>query len=456
MLDKFFNPKSIAVIGASRKPGKVGYAILENLKRSFSGKIYPINPNASEILGLKCYPSVLDIDEKIDLAIIAVKAEIVESVVKECKKAGIKNVIIISSGFSEVGNEKSEKNLQNFVKKNKIRVIGPNCIGVFDSYSGMDALFWDSKKTKKPRRGYVGFISQSGALGVSLLDRYAEKGVGISKFVSLGNKIDVDEVEVLKYFGRDPSIRVVSMYIESITKGKEFMKVSREVVRKKPIVVLKAGKTSHGKKAVKSHTGALAGEYEVYSTAFRQCGVIEALDLEELIDYTKVLGVQTPMKENRICIVTNGGGFGIIATDTVEREGLQVAELSKKTMKKLEKILPPHAVASNPVDLTGDANSELYREVLDIVLKDENVDGVCIIALLQLAPLDEKIVEVLNECRMYEKSFVVCAGGSCYTMEISRKLESSGIPVYPTPHRAIKALSVLYRYGNILKKFRKR
>jgi len=377
------------------------------------------------------------------------QADIVENVIKDCKKAGIKNVIIISSGFSEVGNEKTEKNIQNFIKKNKIRVIGPNCIGIFDSYSGVDTLFWDPKKTKKPGRGYVGFISQSGALGVSLLDTYAEKGVGISKFVSVGNKIDVDEVELLKYFGKDPSIRVVSMYIESIKNGKDFMKACKEIVKKKPVVALKAGKTSHGKKAVKSHTGALAGEYEVYSAAFRQCGVIEAFDLEELIDYTKVLAVQTPMKGNRICIVTNGGGFGIIATDTVEMEDLEISELSKDTEKKLREILPPRAVVSNPVDLTGDADAQRYRDVLEVVFKDKNVDGVCIITLFQLAPLNEEIIEVLKDCRMYGKPFVVCAGGSCYTMEISRRLESCGIPVYPRPHRAIKALSVLYKYGNI-------
>ena len=456
MLDKFFQPKSIAVIGASRKKGKVGHAIVENLKKSFRGKIYPVNPFAQEILGLKCYKSVTEIEDKIDLAIITVKAEIVEQVLKECKKAGIRNVIIISAGFSEVGNEKLEKRIKNYVKKNKIRVIGPNCIGIYDAYSGVDTLFWSAEKTKKPEKGYVGFISQSGALGLALLDTYAERGVGISKFVSLGNKIDVDETDVMEYFFRDPSIRVISMYVESLSNGRKFMKITSSGVRKKPVVVLKAGRSEKGKKAVKSHTGAMAGDYAVYSAAFRQCGAIEAKDLEELIDFTKVLAIEREMKGNRICIVTNGGGFGIIATDQVENEGLQLAELSDGTIKTLKEILPAHAVASNPVDLTGDADSERYKHALEVVFADRNVDGVCVIALMQLAPLDKGIVEVLEECKSFGKPFVVCACGSCYTMELARKLESRGIAVYPTPHRAIKALSVLYHYGKVLRKFGKK
>jgi acetyl coenzyme A synthetase (ADP forming)-like protein len=456
MLEKFFTPKTVAVIGASRTPGKVGYAILQNLKQNFKGKIYPINPFASEILGLKAYPSVKDVPEKIDLAIIAVKPEIVLEVVKECKKAGIKNLIIISAGFSEVGEEEREKNLQKFVKQNKMRVIGPNCIGVFDAYSGLDTLFSDPKRSQKPRPGCVGFISQSGALGLALLNVYAAIGLGVSKFVSLGNKIDVDEIEMIRFFGKDKSIRVISLYLESTSDGKKFMKTCKEVAKEKPIVCLKAGRTEKGRKAVKSHTGALAGEYAVYSAAFKQCGVIEASDLEELIDFTKVLGIQPPMKGDKIAIVTNGGGCGIIATDQVENEGLQLAEFSKETLQKLKEILPPYAVASNPVDVTGDANSERYKEVLDVIFQDPNVDGVCVIALFQLAPLDEGIVEVLKDCKIYGKPFVVCSGGGSYASELVRRLQESGIPVYPTPHRAIKALSALWRYGKVLKKLQKK
>ncbi|HIQ49637.1 MAG TPA: CoA-binding protein [Nanoarchaeota archaeon] len=455
MIEKFFNPKSIAVIGASRTPGKVGYAILENLKKSFSGKIYPINPFATEILGLKAYSSLKDIPEKVDLAIIAVKAEIVKEALKDCGEKGVKNVIIISSGFKEAGNVKEEEEIKKIAKKYGIRIIGPNCIGVFDAYTGIDTLFSEQKRVKKPRKGYVGFISQSGALGLMLIDTYAELGVGLSKFVSLGNKADVDEIELLKFFGKDPSIRVVSMYLESVSNGKAFMKIAKEVVKKKPVVCLKAGRTEKGKKAVLSHTGSIAGSYEVYKAVFKQCGIIEANDIEELIDFTKVLACQPTLKGNRIAIVTNGGGCGIIASDQAEAENMKLAEFEKSTLKKIKQILPPYAVASNPVDLTGDANSERYKAVLEAVFKDRNVDGVCIICLTQLAPLDENIINVLEECKFYAKPFVVCIGGSKYSVEIAKHLEMQGIPVYPTPHRAIKALRVLYEYGNVLKRIKK-
>ncbi len=455
MLEKFFSPKSIAVIGASRKPGKVGYAILENLKNSFSGELYPVNPFATEILGLKAYSCVKDIEEKVDLAIIAVKAELVEEILKNCAKKGVKNVIIISSGFKEVGNLEAEEKIKKLAKKHGIRVLGPNCIGVFDAYSGVDTLFSDPKRVKKPHKGYVGFISQSGALGLALMDAYAEMGVGLSKFVSMGNKADVDEIELLKFFGKDPSIRVVSMYIESISDGKAFMKVAKDVVKNKPVVCLKAGRTEKGVKAVLSHTGSIAGSYEVYRAAFRQCGIIEAQDLEELIDFTKVFASQPSLKRNRIAIVTNGGGFGIISSDQGEVEGMEIAEFEKSTFKKLKEILPKHAVANNPVDLTGDADSERYRAVLEAVFRDKNVDGVCIICLMQLAPLDEGIVNVLEECKLYGKPFTVCIGGSRYSTEIARELQKEGILVYPTPHRAVKALRVLYEYGKILKRIEK-
>lgn len=456
MIEKFFNPKSIAVIGASRTPGKVGYAILENLKKSFSGKIYPINPFATEILGLKVYSSLKDIPEKVDLAIIAVKAKIVKEVLKDCGKKGVKHVIIISSGFKEVGNLKEEEEIKKIAKKCGIRIIGPNCIGVFDAYTGVDTLFSEHKRVKKPCKGYVGFISQSGALGLMLIDTYAELGVGLSKFVSLGNKADVDEIELLRFFGKDPSIRVISMYLESVSNGKAFMKIAKEVVKKKPVVCLKAGRTEKGKKAVLSHTGSMAGSYEVYKAVFKQCGIIEANDIEELIDFTKVLACQPTLKGNRIAIVTNGGGCGIIASDQTEAENMKIAEFENSTLKKIKQILPPHAVASNPVDLTGDANSERYRAVLEAVFNDRNVDGVCIICLTQLAPLDENIVNVLKECKLYAKPFVVCIGGSRYSIETAKHLEMQGIPVYPTPHRAIKALKVLYEYGNILKRIKEK
>ncbi len=451
----FFNPRTIAVIGASHTPGKVGYAILENLKASFKGKIYPVNPKGGEILGLKVYRSVLEIEDSVDLAIIAVKAQIVENVLEECGKKGVKAVVIISAGFKEVGNVEGEERIKEIIEKYEMRALGPNCIGIYDTFSGVDTLFSDVERVKKPGKGNIGFISQSGALGLALIDKYAEMNVGISKFASIGNKVDVDETELVDFFGKDENVRVISLYIEGVEDGKRFMEIAKNVVREKPIVCLKGGKTEKGKAAVSSHTGAMAGNYEVYSAAFRQAGIIEARDLEELMNFTKVLASQPPMKGKRIAIVTNGGGFGIIAADQAVLEGLELASFSENTITKLREAMPEHAVIGNPLDLTGDATSERYAIALKAVMEDENVDGVCIICLLQLATVDRGIVNVLESCKKYGKPFVVCAGGSAYSTFIAKELQKNGIPVYLTPHRAIKALRVLYEYERVLRKFKR-
>lgn len=293
-LDKFFVPKSIAVVGASRTAGKLGYTILENLKISFNGKIYPINPNAGEILGLITYSSVLDIEEPIDLAIIVVPAEIVKSVLLECIKKKIGHIIIISSGFSEIGEKERELELKKLAKSKKIRIIGPNCIGIYKK--DLDMIFFPRSRLKRPSEGSISFITQSGAFGSILLDIMANDGVGISKFISIGNKIDVDEIELIKYLEDDLSTRCIAIYLESIVDGEEFIKVSKIVTRKKPIVVFKAGKTEKGIEAVASHTGALAGSSAIYSAAFKQAGIIEANSSEEIFDFAKVLANQPVLK----------------------------------------------------------------------------------------------------------------------------------------------------------------
>jgi acetyl coenzyme A synthetase (ADP forming)-like protein len=454
MLNKFFNPKSIAVIGASRKKEKIGHAILESLKNSFSGKIYPINPNTSEVLGLKAYPSVLDVPDRIDLAIIAIPAENVEQVVKECKKKQISALIIISSGFSEIGEVEREKSLAKIIKTSKMRVIGPNCVGIYDPFNGIDTLFMPKERMKRPSRGGISFITQSGAVGTALLDVLAEEGAGISKFISIGNKIDVDEIELIQWLSKDPSTRVIAIYLESTGDGKKFMDVAKKCVKQKPIVCLKAGKTEKGEEAVRSHTGSLAGKYEIYSAAFKQVGIIEARTCEELLDFSKALATQPPISDENIAIVTDGGGFGILAADEAEKLGLKLPQLKASSIKALKEILPPYASLRNPIDLTGDANAERYKQVLDIVFKDKNISALCIIALLQITTLEEEIVNVLKECKVYGKPFVVCMMGSSYTKEKAEELEHMGIPVYSTPERAIKALNALRTYGKILERLK--
>lgn len=445
-LDVLFKPKSVAVVGASRTPGKIGYAILDSIKRSFSGKIYPINPEASEIMGLTSFPSVSAVPEPVDLAVIAVKAEKVKDIILECKKKKIKAAIIISSGFSEIGNKEGELELKKAGKD--IKILGPNCVGVF-APKEMDTLFMPHERLKRPEVGGIGFISQSGAFGTALIDLAASEGAGISKFVSVGNQIDINETDMIEYLGKDPSTRAIAVYLESITDGKAFVSVAKRVSKIKPIIVLKAGRTKAGAEAAASHTGSLAGETQVYSAAFRQSGIIEAKTTEEIFDYAKVLANQPALKDNKIAIVTDGGGFGILAADSAEECGLELVKLDEKSLSGLRQFLPAYASLKNPIDLTGDSTSERYQKSLDIVFKDKNVSGVVIIALLQIATLDEKIIDALRDCKMHGKPFVVCATGGEYTQERARKLESFGIPVYPTPERAVKAMSALRNYGKI-------
>ena len=446
-LDVFFKPSSIAVIGASRNPSKIGYSILENVKHSFKGEIYPINPNATEILGLEVFPSINDVEEKIDLAVIAVPSEMVFEMLSGCIKKKIRGAIIISSGFREIGEKQRELKLEKL--KNKIRIIGPNCIGTFVP-NELDMLFLDRKKLKRPSEGSIGFITHSGAVGSALLDMASNEGVGISKFASIGNRIDVDEVDLLEYLGKDVETRCIVLYLESTERGSELINVAKKI--KKPIIALKAGKTEKGGEAVVSHTGALAGSGNIYSTAFRQAGIIETNNIEDIFDCAKALSTQPVLKGKKIAILTNGGGLGIITTDLAIDNGLEIAELSKETSKALKKVLPSYASPNNPVDITGDADTARYEKAIEILMKDKEIDGVICITLFQTPTLEDDIIEVLKDSKMYGKPFIVCATGGEYTFERAKKLERFGVPVYSTPQRAVKAMRCLLDYGKVLKR----
>jgi len=448
--DKFFNPKSVAVVGASRTPGKLGYTILENIKYSFKGLKYPINPNTEEILGLKAYPTLLDVEEPIDLAVIVVPAEMVKKAIEDGIKKKIKAFIIISSGFSEIGEKERELELKKLCETKKINIIGPNCIGIYKK--DLDMLFFPKKRLKRPPEGFISFITQSGAFGSILLDIMANDGVGVSKFISIGNKVDVDEISLISYLEKDLSTRCIAIYLESVKDGLEFIKTAKRATRIKPIVCFKAGKTEKGSEAVASHTGSMAGPAQVYSSAFKQAGIIEAKTSDEIFDFSKALANQPVLKENKIAVVTDGGGFGIVATDTAVNCGLELPSLTDATIKSLKSFLPPYASVKNPIDITGDATVERYQKTMEAVLKDKNISGVVCIALMQLPTLDDTIVDVIKECKVFGKPITVCSAGSDFIQERNKKLEMYGIPVYPTPERAVKALSVLFEYGNVLKR----
>ena len=442
-LDVFFSPKSVAVIGASRTPGKMGYMILENLKTTFQGKIYPVNPNASEMFGMASFPSVLGIEEPIELAIIAVKAEVVPKALEECAKKKIKGAIIVSSGFAEAGNIA----LENIVKKysEKILILGPNCLGTVAG-GRFNSLALSKERFKLPPDGYISFICQSGSVGSTLLDRLAMEGVGISKFISYGNAAGLDETDLLDFLGKDVSTRAIVIYIESIRDGKRFVDAAKRITPTKPIIILKAGRTADGAGAVMGHIGAAAGQGEVFSAAFRQAGCVEVRSLEDIFDYAKVLATQPALKSNRIAVVSNGGGFAVLSADAASSSGFSLPQFGKEIEKKLREAMPTHVSVKNPLDLTGDANSERFRSAIEIAMKDKEIAGAVFIPLLQTTALDDSIVNVLQDAKIFGKPFVVCALGSDYTFKTSRKLEAIGIPVYPTPERAVKALSALWNY----------
>ena len=458
-LDYFFNPKSVAIIGASHKPGKIGYAILANfLGAGFERKIYPVNPDTDFILGLQVYKSILDVKDDLDLVVIVVPATIVPEVLKECVKKRIEAIVIISAGFSEVGEEgrKLETKCKRIIEETKTRIIGPNCIGIYDPYTRVDTLFLSRERCGRPKEGNIAFISQSGAVGSTILDWMSEENIGMSKFVSYGNAMDIDDCDLIEYLADDDKTQVITVYLEGIeASGQKFMKIVKNVTQKKPVIILKSGRTEKGLKAVFSHTGSLGGSQKIYSAAFKQTGVIEANSWEELFDFARGFSTQPLPKGNRIAIITDGGGFGVLATDESDRQGLQLPEPSEKLKKEFSKVMPPYATLHNPIDLTGDANANRYKVVIESCLKSDEFDGIIAITLFQVPTLEKEIVDYIVELhKKYKKPLLACAAGGKFTRELSQRLNEGEIPVYPAPERAVKTMAALVKYNEWLKKFR--
>jgi acetyl coenzyme A synthetase (ADP forming)-like protein len=459
-LEPFFKPKTVAVIGVSRQPRKFGHVIFKNFKDSeFKGKVFPVNPKAEAILGTKAYASVNEIPDEVDLAVIAVPAAVVPSVIDECLSKGVKAAVIISGGFKEIGDEgaKLEQEIQTKIKGKTLRLIGPNCIGVFDPTSHVDTLFLPTYKLRRPKRGSIAFISQSGAFGSAVLDWAASQEIGISKFISIGNKADVDEVDLLNYLSEDPLTKCITLYVESIDQGRKFLEAASKVLCKKPIVVLKGGVTKAGARAAMSHTGSLAGSAKIYEGAFKEAGVIQALTVDELFDYARALAYQPVPKENGLAIVTNGGGFGVISSDEASRQGLNLSDFSQSTIVTVKASLPDYALPHNPLDLVGDADVQRYRVALDAVSADASVGIILVIVLLQTSFIESDVVDAISEANVASgKPIIVCTIGGDFTQILGKMLEDDRIPSYPTPERAVKAISALIRYGKILSDIEKR
>lgn len=443
-----FKPKSIAVVGASREPYKIGHVILKNfIDGGFPGPIYPVNPSAKRILGLTCYPSVMDIPGKVDSAVIAIPAKLVPAAVRECGEKKIKGVVVISGGFSEVGNHALEKEMIREANRYGMALIGANCMGVLNPASRVDSVFLPIYKLGRPHVGDISFISQSGAVGGCIVDLAARAGLGMAKFVSYGNASVIDETDLLMYLGKDPATKIIVLYLEGLKRGKAFMNVAKEITKDKPIIALKAGVSRKGAEAAMSHTGAMAGSADSYRAAFRQCKIIEADELEELFDFAKIFA-QKKCLGDRVAIITNGGGNGVLAVDALERNGLKLASFSKETNNALKDVIPPYSTVGNPLDLVGDANSSRYERALNIVMKDPNVDAVVVIVLFQTAAIDSGVVSVIVKASdERKKPIIVVSTGGEYTEMHRRILDSHDVPTYPSPCCAIKALKKFMEYS---------
>jgi acetyltransferase len=451
-LDPFFTPRGVAVIGASADPKKLGYLVLDNLIRggyNVDGRqVYPINPKADSILGLRAYSSVTDTPGPIDLAVIAIPYQAVPDALRACGQKGAAAAIVITAGFRESGVEglEREREVLQVARERGIRLIGPNCLGVIDTVTPLNASF----SAGMPPGGPMAFMSQSGALGTAILD-WAQAGrLGLSKFVSLGNKADVSEVDLLRAWADDPASRVILCYIEGLPDGQEFIRVAREVSKKKPIVAIKSGVTSAGARAVSSHTGSLAGSEQAYQAAFRQAGVLRAASLEDLFDLARAFGYLPPLRGDRIAIVTNAGGPGILATDALERSGLSLARLQLERIQTLKRGLPEAASAGNPVDVLGDARADRYRFAVEQVAADPSVDAVLVILTPQaMTEIPETAEVVIDVVARVDKPVLACFMGEARVGPATERLQAHNVPNFPFPERAamvFKAMSVYRGY----------
>ena len=452
-LTGFFNPESVAVIGASEKPGKLSGIILQNLlKACYKGNLYPINPSYKEIFGLKCFPSITEIPERVSLAIIVIPAPKVPKVLQECGEKRIGSVIIVSSGFRETGEDGAqlEKEIKDIGKKYGIRIIGPNCMGIYDPNSCIDTFFIPPERMGRPCSGEVAILSQSGSFAVTFLDILAYEGVGVSKIVNYGNSVDIGESELLRYLADDEKTKVVALYIESVDDGRGFVEASSYCSKRKAVVAFKAGKREAGIAAARSHTGAMAGKYEIYKAAFRKAGIVEAETYGELLDACKILSFQKPAKGNRVLIVTDGGGIGVAIADLCGNYDLDVVGLSSDIKDRIKKKLPPFYSLNNPIDLTGSATDDEYGLVIKEALKGDHYDLAIVTALWGPPALSDRLIDVIADAaEVTGKPLLICSIGGKFTMSRKGLFEKKGLPVFPSPERSVKAASLLVKRGMI-------
>lgn len=447
MPESLFNPKTIAVIGASKDPKKVGYAVLNNLiKFGYKGALFPINPTADEILGIKSYPKASETNSQIDLAIIAVPAKFVADALLDCAKAGAGSAVILSAGFKETGHEgiKLEEELKRIGRENGIRILGPNCLGVISTSNSMNASFAGDMLPA----GRIAFFSQSGALGIAILDWALGNRMGFSKFISLGNKCDLNEIDFIEYFMNDPDTDVILGYIEDVVDGKRFMDVARRATKVKPVILIKSGGTEAGARAASSHTGALAGSETAFNAVFKQTGILRAQGIQDLFDNALAFASGKIPEGNGLLIITNAGGPGILAADMSERQGLQLPQMTKDNIKAMTQALPASASLYNPVDIIGDATSERYAVVLEKAITDPGVDGILVILTPQAMTDVENVADmVINASRKTDKPIISSFIGEMRVRSSIEKLKTESVPCFSYPEIAVSAFRRLYDFG---------
>lgn len=451
-LRPFFDASGVAIIGASSKPNKLSYGIMKNLTSyGYQGAVYPVNPSATEILGLKCYPSILDVPDPIELAVIVLPAELVLAAVKDCAIRGVQAIILISGGFKELGahGEALENEVLAVIKSAGMRMIGPNCVGTMSLYTGLNTTFIGGM----PQIGGIGFLSQSGAVLGGIVDLVKGKGIGFAHFSSLGNEADVTETDMIEYLEDDPHTTVIAAYVEQIKDGTRFIKVARKVSRTKPIVLIKAGKTTAGARAVSSHTGSLAGAHSAYQAAFRQSGVIEVQNLNDLFDVSQAFALQPLPQGNRVAILTNSGGPAALVSDSLAMHGLQMADLGAETQDKLRLGLNPSAQVANPVDMLGGAEPGDYEAALALVINDPAVDIVVTILVPQSLVNPVEVAKgIIRVAERAQKTVLACFLGDPAVAEPRRVLHANHVPMVVYPESVGSVLGAMWAYAQWRKK----
>ena len=445
----FFNPRSVAIVGASNNPAKLSNIIIKSIDEAgFSGRVYPVNPAHTEVLGRRCHPHLGAIKDRIDVAIFAIPARRVVEELKRADGLTIKGAIVISGGFSETGAEgrRLEEELKATARERGIRIIGPNCMGIYDTITGLDTLFIPYERVDRPPRGRIAILSQSGSFALTAMDVLAKEGIGVSRMVSYGNKIDVDEADCLEFLNRDRHTVAIVMYIEGIKDGRNFVESAKRC--KKELFAIKVGKREEGRRATTLHTGTIAGRYELYRAAFKEAGITELSGFEEFIDACRIMHRLDTVEGRRLMVVTDGGGIGVSVADMCVEAGIELPQLPADVKAELKELLPPYFTISNPLDLTGNATDDWYIATLERTMASDSYDAAIVVLLWGPPGLTDRLPQRLWELsRRLAKPFIICSPGGRFTERLAGIFIRLGMPVFHTPEGAVRAASVLLKGG---------